>query len=228
MATAEDVWQLLAEIAEAQKENDRQLRESRQAQQETQQETDRQFRESREEFDRKLKESREEHDRMLRELGQQVKELGGQIGGLGRKFGSFTEGLALPSMDRILRQRFDMETVTPRVRVRKGGEEIEIDVLAYTNGDRNVAYVVEVKSHPREEAIEQMKRLLARFPQFFPEHRDKEVYGILAAVDLSAELRRQILGEGLYVARIEDDVFALDVPEDFQPRVWSTQSNKLS
>lgn len=228
MATAEDVWQLLAEIAEAQKENDRQLRESRQAQQETQQETDRQFRESREEFDRKLKESREEHDRMLRELGQQVKELGGQIGGLGRKFGSFTEGLALPSMDRILRQRFDMETVTPRVRVRKGGEEIEIDVLAYTNGDRNVAYVVEVKSHPREEAIEQMKRLLARFPQFFPEHRDKELYGILAAVDLSAELRRQILGEGLYVARIEDDVFTLDVPEDFQPRVWSTQSNKLS
>ncbi len=224
MATAEDVWQLLAEIAEAQKENDRQLRESRQAQQETQQETDRQFRESREEFDRKLKESREEHDRMLRELGQQVKELGGQIGGLGRKFGSFTEGLALPSMDRILRQRFDMETVTPRVRVRKGGEEIEIDVLAYTNGDRNVAYVVEVKSHPREEAIEQMKRLLARFPQFFPEHRDKELYGILAAVDLSAELRRQILGEGLYVARIEDDVFTLDVPEDFQPRVWSTHN----
>lgn len=224
MATAEDVWQLLAEIAEAQKENDRQLRESRQAQQETQQETDRQFRESREEFDRKLKESREEHDRMLRELGQQVKELGGQIGGLGRKFGSFTEGLALPSMDRILRQRFDMETVTPRVRVRKGGEEIEIDVLAYTNGDRNVAYVVEVKSHPREEAIEQMKRLLARFPQFFPEHRDKEVYGILAAVDLSAELRRQILAEGLYVARIEDDVFTLDVPEDFQPRVWSTHN----
>ena len=29
MATAEDVWQLLAEIAEAQKENDRQLKESR-------------------------------------------------------------------------------------------------------------------------------------------------------------------------------------------------------
>ena len=192
MATAEDVWQLLAEITEAQQENDRQF-----------------------------KESREEHDRMLRELGQQVKELGGQIGGLGRKFGSFTEGLALPSMDRILRQRFGMETVSPRVRVRKGGEEIEIDVLAYTNGDRNVAYVVEVKSHPREEAIEQMKRLLARFPQFFPEHRDKELYGILAAVDLSADLRRQILAEGLYVARIEDDVFALDVPEDFQPRVWS-------
>ena len=228
MATAEDVWQLLAEIAEAQKENDRQLKESREEAdrklKESREEFDRKLKESREEHDRKLKESREEHDRMLRELGQQVKELGGQIGGLGRKFGSFTEGLALPSMDRILRQRFDMETVTPRVRVRKGGEEIEIDVLAYTNGDRNVAYVVEVKSHPREEAIEQMKRLLARFPQFFPEHRDKELYGILAAVDLSAELRRQILAEGLYVARIEDDVFTLDVPEDFQPRIWSTHN----
>jgi len=180
MATAEDVWQLLAELTQAQKETDRQLKETQ----------------------------------------KQVRELGKQIGGLGKKFGSFTEGLALPSMDRILRERFDMETVSPRVRVRKDGEEIEIDVLAYANGDRKAVYVVEVKSHPREEAIDQMKRLLERFPQFFPEHRDKELYGILAAVDLSADLRQQILAEGLYVARIEEDVFALDVPEDFQPRVF--------
>jgi len=57
--TADDVWQILAELSTAQKETDRQL-----------------------------------------------KELGKQIGGLGAKFGSFTEGLALPSMEKILRQRF--------------------------------------------------------------------------------------------------------------------------
>ncbi len=192
MTTADDVWQLLAELTQAQKETDFQLKET----------------------DRQLKETNLE----LKELG---KELGKQIGGLGQKFGSFTEGFALPSMDRILRERFGMETVSPRVRVRKNGEEMEVDVLAYSNGDRNVAYLVEVKSHPRKEAIDQLKRQLQRFPQFFPEHRDKARYGILAAVDLSEELRQQILAEGLYVARIEDDVFTLDVPEDFQPRVWS-------
>ena len=165
------------------------------------------------ETDRQLKET----DLQLKELG---KELGKQIGGLGQKFGSFTEGFALPSMDRILRERFGMETVSPRVRSRRNGEEMEIDVLAYANGERNAVYLVEVKSHPREEAIDQLKKLLQRFPQFFPEHRDKARYGILAAVDLSEDLKHLILGEGLYVARIEDDVFTLDVPENFQPRAW--------
>ena len=191
MTTADDVWQLLAELTQAQRETDRQLKET----------------------DRQLKET----DLQLKELG---KELGKQIGGLGQKFGSFTEGFALPSMDRILREQFGMETVSPRVRVRKNGEEMEVDVLAYSNGDRNVAYLVEVKSHPRKDAIDQLKRQLQRFPQFFPEHQDKARYGILAAVDLSEELRQQILAEGLYVARIEDDVFTLDVPEDFQPRIF--------
>jgi hypothetical protein len=55
---------------------------------------------------------------------------------------------------------------------------------------------------------------------FFPEHRDKRLYGILAAVDLSPETRARALREGLYVARIQDQVFALDVPEDFQPQAY--------
>ncbi|MGA1263019.1 MAG: DUF3782 domain-containing protein [Prochlorothrix sp.] len=190
-------------------ETDRQLRETdRQLQ-----ETDRQLRET----DRQLQET----DRQVKELGKQIKELGRQIGGLGAKFGSFTEGMAYPSMARILQEQFGMDCVGPRVRRRRNGQEIEIDVLAYANSDRQAVYVVEVKSHPREESIEQMRRLLQRFPEFFPEHRDKALYGILAAVDVSAAVRDQFLAEGLYVARIEDEVFALDVPEGFQGRSWA-------
>jgi RecB family endonuclease NucS len=61
---------------------------------------------------------------------------------------------------------------------------------------------------------------LHRFRDFFPEHRDKQLYGILAAVDLSASLREKALQEGLYVAHIHDEVFTLDIPEDFQPRAF--------
>ena len=173
VTTADDVWQLLAELTTAQKETDRQL-----------------------------------------------KELGKQIGGLGAKFGSFTEGLALPSMEKILRQRFGMEVVSPSVRVSKEGRHVEIDVLAYSNGDLNTAYIVEVKSHAREESIAQLKSILQRFRSFFPEHKDKQLYGILAAVDLSNGLREKILQEGLYVARIHDQVFELDIPDNFQPKTY--------
>ncbi|MCZ8118674.1 MAG: DUF3782 domain-containing protein, partial [Microcystis sp.] len=81
--TSEDVWRLLAELATAQKETDKQLKET----------------------DLLLKEVSQQQ----KKTDKQLKELGQQIGGLGAKFGSFTEGLALPSMETILRQRFGME-----------------------------------------------------------------------------------------------------------------------
>jgi hypothetical protein len=168
------------------------------------------------ETDRRFKET----DRRFKETDRQLKELGKQIGGLGEKFGGFTEGLALPSMERLLRQRFGMEVVSPSVRVSRDGRHLEIDVLSYANGALNAAYLVEVKSHPREETILQMQSLLQGFRDFFPEHRDKRLYGILAAVDLSPELRARALRAGLYVARIHDQVFELDVPDDFQPRAY--------
>jgi uncharacterized phage infection (PIP) family protein YhgE len=196
--TAEDVWQLLAELTTAQKETDLQLKEVSQAQKET---------------DRQLKELGKQTDRQLKELGK-------QIGGLGSKFGSFTEGLALPSMEKILRQRFGMKIVSPSVRASEDGKHMEIDVLAYTNGDLNTAYIVEVKSHAREDSITQLKSILQRFRTFFPEHKDKQLYGILAAVDMSPELRQKTLQEGFYVARIHDQVFELDTPENFQPQSY--------
>ena len=189
--TADDVWQLLAELTTSQSE---------------------------------LTAAQKETDRQLKELGKQtdrqLKELGKQIGGLGSKFGSFTEGLALPSMEKILRQRFGMEVVSPSVRVSKEGKHIEIDVLAYANGNLNTAYIVEVKSHVREDSITQLKSILQRFRNFFPEHKDKQLYGILAAVDMSPELRQKTLEEGFYVARIHDQVFELDTPENFQPQSY--------
>lgn len=168
------------------------------------------------ETDRQIQET----SREIKETGRQVRELGKQIGGLGEKFGSFTEGLALPSMTRILSERFGMEVVSPSVRVSKQGEHVEIDVLAYANSEVNEAYVVEVKSHAREEAIEQLHAILERFRRFFPEHKDKAVYGILAAVDLSPELKERILKAGFYVARIHDQVFELDVPANFKPKAY--------
>ena len=88
--TADEVWQLLGELLQAQKETDRKF-----------QETNLKFQET----DRKFQET----DRLQKENAR-LRELGKQIGGLGAK-GSFTEGLALPSMETILRQQFAMEII---------------------------------------------------------------------------------------------------------------------
>lgn len=147
----------------------------------------------------------------------QVKENAKQIGGLTNKFGSFTEGLALPSLSKTLTERFHAAVIAPRVLARKGGKCLEIDVLAYSNGNRNEAYIVEVKSHLDEDALHQMERILSDFPKFFPEHRSKELYGILAGVHISEPIAKRAIKEGIYVARISEEIFQLRVPAGFRP-----------
>jgi hypothetical protein len=224
--TYDDILRLFQETALQSKETDRKFQEIALQSKETDrkfQETDRKFQETDRKFQETAREIQEialqskETDRRMQDTDRQIKELGKQIGGLGAKFGSFTEGLALPSMETILRQRFGMEVISPSVRVSKAGQHMELDVLAYANGAVNQAYIVEVKSHAREASIAQLKTQLQRFREFFPEHKDKTLFGILAAVDMSESLRQQALQEGLYVARIQDEVFELTVPATFQP-----------
>jgi len=180
-----------------------------------QRETARQMQET----DRILQESKEETDRQMRETDRRLRELGKRIGGLGEKFGSFTEGLALPSMTRILEQRFGMSVVSPRVRAHDNGDSLEVDVLAWSSA-RDEAFVVEVKSHLREEALDQIRKTLDSFRQFFPEHRDKKVYGILATVDAPESVQKKVLREGIYLARIHDGQFELQIPDGFQAHAF--------
>jgi len=159
-------------------------------------------------------------DETLQETDWKFTGCGKQIGELGGKFSSFKDGLALPSMTKVLFERFGMEVVSPSVRVGRQGEHMEIDVLAYAANEVNEVYIVKVNIHAREDVIDQLRNISERFRRLFPEHKDKAVYGILAAVDLSNELRERILKAGFYVARIHDQVFELDVPVNFRPKAY--------
>jgi hypothetical protein len=179
------------------------------------------FRETDKRIDQRFKETDQrfkETDQRFKETDRQLKELGKQIGGLGNKFGGFTEGMAFPSIRRILTEKFKMDYVGARIQVRKNGETMEFDVLAYANRDINEVYVVEVKSRLRDEDLEKMLNDLKRLPEFLPEYKDKALYGIIAAVDVTEEMKRRVLDAGLYLALIRDDTFWLDVPEDFEPK----------
>ena len=198
--TDEELKQLVASLAIDRKEIEKLFKETDMKFKETDRqikETDQQIKDT----NKQLKETDlqiKETDLQIKETNKQLKELGRQIGGLGKKFGSFTEGLALPSMTKILRERFKMEVINPSVRVRKAnGMEAEIDVMAYSNSQINEVYVVEVKSHLREEAIMQLNALMGNFRMLFPEHNDKKLFGIIAAVDMSDMLKKTGAGCGV-------------------------------
>lgn len=152
---------------------------------------------------------------------EQLKELGKQIGGLGQKFGSFTEGMAFASMKALLEGQFHMEKFWREAKAKQGGEEMEIDVLAWANGQVNQAFIVEVKSHLKEEGLTQVLNILSRFPRFFPEYKDKQLFGILATVQADLGMKEKAIEKGLYVADIKEDLFVLNVPPHFKPRDFS-------
>ena len=203
--TDQELKDLVAGLATSQKETDRQMQETDRRMQET----DRQMQET----DRRIQERARETDRQIRELKK-------QIGGLGNKFGGFTEGLAWPSMSRTLSNRFGAEFVAPRVKRRRGDDNIELDALGYRNSDTNAAWVVEVKSSLGENDLDTFREKLRRFSDMFPEHADKHVYGILSAVDISDEMARKVLAEGIYLARVHEDLFELVETEGFVPHDW--------
>lgn len=154
------------------------------------------------------------------ETSRQIDRVNKQLGELGNRFGSFTEGMALPSMEKILYQQFNMDVVTPRAKARQNGHSLEIDVLAYDNGSRNEVYLVEVKSRLTEDGIKQMQKTIADFPRFFSNLADRKIYGVIAAVDIPDNLRSEVLKQGFYLARISDETFRLKVPRGFKPTAY--------
>ncbi len=154
---------------------------------------------------------------------RQIKELGKQIGGLGHKFGSFAQGLSYSSIEKILREDFELnEYVSPAVKMRKGGREEEYDILAYSNGTIDKAMIVEIKSKLRQEDIDQMKRKMDEVFHWLPEHKNKAFYGMIAYVSGHSDLKRQIIENGWYLACVGDEIFEMETPIGFQPRSYTS------
>jgi hypothetical protein len=130
------------------------------------------------------------------------------------------ERLVYPSIVRILRQRFKVPVVTRNARSRRNGSELELDALGYSNGEHGQVYVVEIKTKFGEDQFQQFLKSLIAFPRFFPEHADKPVYGLVAAVTMPDNIRQRRLKAGIYVARIHDNICTLRVPRGFKAKAF--------
>ena len=200
--TDEELKELVASLAAAQKETDRQL-----------EATDRQIQET----GAQLAEFRRTQAEANEEQRQGSKELKKQLGGLGNKFGDFAEGMVIPSLMEILAKRSGADQIIETKRMRKGEDEIELDLIAATNGQRKTLIAAEVKSNLNQRELEKFIRNLRRFFHFFPQFRGYKLYGVLAAVDSSKEMDAATLAQGICLARMHGDIFRLAAQPNFQP-----------
>ena len=201
--TADDVWRLLAELVEAQKETDRKF-----------QETDRKFQETdhqMQETDRKIQETTQTIERVNRQLSQ-------QLGALGGKWGQFVENLVAPACKTLFLERgIPVHQVSQRVKRFEQGDTLEIDVLVQ---NQHHVLAVEVKSTLGVEDIQAFMENLGRFHQFFPEQEGRQLYGVVAAITFDPGAERYAYRQGLFVLAQAGDAMAILNDAAFEPRVW--------
>jgi hypothetical protein len=216
--TADDVWRLLGELAEAQKETERIIKEQAQENQrrseESQhrfEETERLLKEQSQETDRKIQAAIQENKRINRQVSKQLAELGGA-------WGRFVEDLVAPACERLFIERgIPVDQVSQRVKRRRQGETLEIDVLVVNQGH---LLAVEVKSSLSVEDVKEFVQDLGQFRDFFPEYAQMAIYGAVAGIGIEAGADRYAYRQGLFVLAQSGETVVILNDAQFQPKAW--------
>ncbi|MFN5515540.1 MAG: hypothetical protein ACK5CA_12570 [Cyanobacteriota bacterium] len=140
--TADEVWQLLGELIEAQKETERRFQASERRFQET--------------------------ERLIKEHSQRVDD---QLGRLGNRLGEFVESQVRPAAVRLFRERgIEVKEISSDVSLQSGQDGMQIDILV-VNTTQAIAIEVKSKLGQDDvdehlERLAKFKRLLPRYQPF--------------------------------------------------------------
>ncbi|MGA1623590.1 MAG: hypothetical protein ACO36E_12825 [Synechocystis sp.] len=191
--TADEVWQLLGELIQAQKETERQLKEQRE-------ETDRRFQET---------------ERLLKEQSQRVDQ---QLGQLTNRLGEFVESQVRPAAVRLFRERgIDVQEISSDVSLQTGQDGIQIDILVVNTTQ---AIAIEVKSKLSQDDVDEHLERLAKFKRLLPRYKGFKILGAVAAMVIPSDVARYAYRQGLFViAQSGEDLVILN-DEKFKPKAW--------
>ena len=191
--TADDVWRLLGELTEAQKETERQLQETKQL----------------------LQEETTTTRQLLRQQNQQFNE---QMGKLGNRLGEFVEWQVRPAAVRLFQSRgIDVHELYPEASARRGGEAIEIDLLVVNT---TAAVLVEVKSKLTQADVDEHLERLSKFKRLMPRYSDVQAMGAVAGMIVPDEVARYAYRQGLFVLAQSGDSVVILNDAKFTPHHW--------
>ena len=205
--TADDVWRLLAELVEAQKETERILKEESLK-------TDRRFQET----DRIIKEQSLEAEQRLKETDRQIKQVNQQIGKLGNRLGEFVEWQVRPSAVSLFQQRgINVHELQSDVAVKREDGGLEIDLLVVNDTE---VVLVEVKSKLTQKDVDEHLQRLEKFKQLIPRYKNMKALGAVAAMVGTEEVADYAYNQGLFVLTQSGENMIILNTTDFQPKTW--------
>ena len=209
--TSEEVWRILGELAEAQKETERQTQETARQAQESERRLEQRFLET----DQRIEQRFRETERLLRRQNQQLNE---QLGKLGNRLGEFVEWQVRPVVVRLFQERgIAVHEFYPGASARRGDEGIEIDLLVVNTTE---AILVEVKSKLTQADVDEHLERLSKFKRLMPRYGDVRAMGAVAGMVVPDEVARYAYRQGLFVMAQSGDSVVILNDVTFQPRNW--------
>ena len=137
-------------------------------------------------------------DMFLKRLERDIRENNRQLGALAKKMGTIDEDFVAPATRPIMKKYFGCDPIDRAIRFtrRSGSESFEVDVLVVCEAQ---VFMIEVKSTPRTEHVEEILEKVKDFKRFFPEYEDKEVIPIYASIIFPDNVIDYATKKGLYV-----------------------------
>jgi hypothetical protein len=196
---ADEIWAILREVAQSQKETDRKYQDTLRSFQET---------------DRKFQET----DRKFQETDKKIKEVSTSIGRLGNRLGDFIEDAVRPAAVRLFQARgIDVHEVHQNISSRRGNEGIEIDLLVV---DSSEIVAIECKSNLSVDDVNEHLERLEKIKRLLPAYADKRVIGALASMVIEENVAQYAYRKGLYVIGQSGDHLEIRNSETFSAAIW--------
>ncbi len=219
--TIEDIYKLFErsqelfersqiEQAQARAEHERTIKELREEQERRSAEADRRSAEA----DRRIARL----EKTVAQASKAAQEANKAVGALTTRWGRFVEELVEPAMIDLFQQRgIDIKEVHPRMKTRKQGFAMEVDIFGVDDTD---VVLVECKSRLSKDDVDEFLDKLTRFKLSFPHYSQYRAYGAVAGIEINEGIDRYAEKNGLFVIRPSGETVTIVNAPDFLPRYW--------
>lgn len=150
------------------------------------------------EFKNEMAEFKNEMTDYKNETRRDRQEMNRQWAHLAKKMGTLEEDLIAPAVRPSIAKYFACEITYTGIRIRKrvGGEDFEVDMLAVSEGR---VFMIEVKSTPKPEHVDEILQKAARLTEFFPEYNGLEVVPVFGSILFPENVIKYATKRKLYV-----------------------------
>ncbi len=152
-------------------------------------------------FQEEMRKAEERSEREMREFKEEMREfkrdMNKKWGELSNKMGTVVEDIVSPATRPLINRYFKCDPIFLGIRIQKKIEDKreEFDVIAEC---KDKVFLIEVKITLRPPHIEQFKKKMERFREFFPEYKDKKLIPLLASLSIDENFVNMLSKEGIY------------------------------